>query len=195
MGKGAPLVRYLCTTWESVHMFFTEMCPRVVPSTSLLNYFWASLGALGRGEGAPLVRYLCKTQKSLHGRHVWETLRIMGFTSCMFPFLSPWREGIHFPLTLNFSVQNLSFHDLVRNNTFSARNSRNRLICFFYVCFGMHIWSPWRFKHPEMITTSTSTTMTTKKQNENNDNKRRILTFKRTTKTTKVSAPTTAFPS
>ena len=44
--------------------------PRVVPSTSLLDSFWAFLGALGRGEGAPLVRYLCKTQKSLHGRHV-----------------------------------------------------------------------------------------------------------------------------
>ena len=44
--------------------------PWVVPSTSLLNYFWAFLVALGRGEGAPLVRYLCKTQKSLHGRHV-----------------------------------------------------------------------------------------------------------------------------
>ena len=44
--------------------------PREVPSTSLLNYFWAFFVALGRGEGAPLVRYLCKTQKSLHGRHV-----------------------------------------------------------------------------------------------------------------------------
>ena len=69
--EGAPLVRYLCTTWESLHMFFTiRGAPRMVPSTSLLNYFWAFLGALGRGEGAPLVRYLCKTQKSLHGRHV-----------------------------------------------------------------------------------------------------------------------------
>ena len=26
-GEGAPLVRYLCATWESPHMFFTKRCP------------------------------------------------------------------------------------------------------------------------------------------------------------------------
>ena len=26
-GKRVPLVWYLCTSWESLHMFFTEMCP------------------------------------------------------------------------------------------------------------------------------------------------------------------------
>ena len=44
--------------------------PRLVPSTLLLNCFWAFLGGLGRGEGALLVRYLCQTHRSLHGRHV-----------------------------------------------------------------------------------------------------------------------------
>ena len=61
-GKGAPLVRYLCTTWESLHMFFTKRCPWVVPSTSLLNYFWAFLGPWGRARGRPWYGTFAKSE-------------------------------------------------------------------------------------------------------------------------------------
>ena len=73
-----PCVRGRGRSWygtstrpESTFTCSSPRCaPRVVPSTFLLNYFWAFLGGLGRVEGAPLVRYLCKTHRSLHGRHV-----------------------------------------------------------------------------------------------------------------------------
>ena len=45
-GEGVHPVRYLCKAWESLHMFFTKMCPSGVPSMFLLKYF------LQREEGA-----------------------------------------------------------------------------------------------------------------------------------------------
>ena len=68
--RGAPGTVPLHNLTLTSHVLHVLGAPRVVPSTSLLDYFWAFLGVLGRGEGVPLVRYLCKTQKSLHGRHV-----------------------------------------------------------------------------------------------------------------------------
>ena len=50
-GKGAPLVRYLCTTWESLHMFFTKRCPSGGTETQYVS-FELFLGILrGPGEG------------------------------------------------------------------------------------------------------------------------------------------------
>ena len=48
MGKGAPLLRYLCTTWESLHMFFTKMCPSGGTKQVSLQYF-GNFRGLGRG--------------------------------------------------------------------------------------------------------------------------------------------------
>ena len=49
MGKGAPLVRYLGTTRESLHMFFTNTCP--LGGAEYIS-FQLFLGILrGRGEG------------------------------------------------------------------------------------------------------------------------------------------------
>ena len=70
MGEGAPLVRYLCTTWKSLHMFFTKRCPMGGTEHVSFELFLGIFRGLGRGEGAPLVRYLYKTHKLLHGRHV-----------------------------------------------------------------------------------------------------------------------------
>ena len=86
---GAPGTVPLHNLRVTSHVLHLLGAPQVVPSTSRLTYFWAFLGALGRGEGAPLVRYLCKTQKSLHGRHVWETL--IFFRTQKFPILQPIR--------------------------------------------------------------------------------------------------------
>ena len=64
MGKGAPLVRYLCTTWESHHMFFTEVCPSSGTKYVSFELFWGILGGAWGGErGAPGT-----------WRHVWEML-------------------------------------------------------------------------------------------------------------------------
>ena len=70
MRKGAPLVRYLCTSCESLHMFFTKMCPSGGTEYVSFELFLGILRRLGSGEGAPLLRYLCKTHRSLHGKHV-----------------------------------------------------------------------------------------------------------------------------
>ena len=51
MGKGAPLVRYLCTTWESVHMFFTEMCPSGGTKYISFELFLSILRKPGEGRG------------------------------------------------------------------------------------------------------------------------------------------------
>ena len=69
----------VCTTWEALHMFFTERCPSGGTEHVSFELFLGILRGPGEGDGAPLVRYLCKTQKSLHGRHVWETLILRNF--------------------------------------------------------------------------------------------------------------------
>ena len=51
MGKGGPLVRYLCTTWESLHMFFTEMCPSSGTNYVSLELFLSILRGPGEGRG------------------------------------------------------------------------------------------------------------------------------------------------
>ena len=67
-GMGAPLVRYLCTTWESLHKFFAKMWPWGGTDDVSFELFLGILRGLGRGEGGPLVRYLSRTHRSLHGR-------------------------------------------------------------------------------------------------------------------------------
>ena len=50
-GKGAPLVRYLCTTWESLHMFFTKRCPSGGTEYVSFELFLGILRGLGEGRG------------------------------------------------------------------------------------------------------------------------------------------------
>ena len=68
-----PLVRYLCTTWASLHIVFAEMCPGWYIS---FESFLSILKGPREGTGGPLVQYLCKTKRLLHGRHVWEMLTL-----------------------------------------------------------------------------------------------------------------------
>ena len=51
LGKGAPLVRCLCTTWESVHKFFTEMCPSGGTKYLFFEFFLSILRAPVEGRG------------------------------------------------------------------------------------------------------------------------------------------------
>ena len=51
MGKGAPLVRYLCTTCESLHMFNTEICPSGGTKYVSFELFLSIPREAGRGEG------------------------------------------------------------------------------------------------------------------------------------------------
>ena len=51
MGKGAPLVRYLCTTWKSLHMFFTEIYPLGGTKYVSLELFLSILRGPGEGRG------------------------------------------------------------------------------------------------------------------------------------------------
>ena len=54
MGNGTPLVRYLCTTWTSLQMFFTKTCPSGGTKYVCFELFSAFLGAWpGAGGGAP----------------------------------------------------------------------------------------------------------------------------------------------
>ena len=52
-GKGVPLVLYLCTTWESLHMFFTQMCPSGGTKHVSLELFFGILKGPGEGGGDP----------------------------------------------------------------------------------------------------------------------------------------------
>ena len=52
-GKGAPLVRYLCTTWESLRMFFTEMSPSGGTKYVSFEFFWAFVGTWGGERERP----------------------------------------------------------------------------------------------------------------------------------------------
>ena len=49
-GKGAPLVRYVCTTWEYPHMFFTEMCPLGGTNYVSFELLWGIFKGPGEGR-------------------------------------------------------------------------------------------------------------------------------------------------